>query len=84
MPFYDYVCDDCGHSIVSRQSIENRKLPEMTPCTKCGGKITQRILSAPGVADPVRIGVTKQDTGFKEVLKGIHSKTHGSKLNTYL
>lgn len=33
---------------------------------------------APMVCDPVRVGVRKKDTGFKEVLQKIHSKTPGS------
>jgi hypothetical protein len=39
--------------------------------------------SAPAFADPVRIGVRKTDTGFKEVLQKIHEKTAGSTLNTH-
>lgn len=40
------------------------------------------VIGAPAIADSVRIGVTKTDNGFKEVLQKIHSKTAGSKLNT--
>lgn len=36
---------------------------------------------APGMADPVRVGARKMDTGFKEVLQKIHEKTPGSQLN---
>jgi hypothetical protein len=36
---------------------------------------------APAMGDPVRLGVTKTDTGFKEVLSKIHEKTPGSQLN---
>lgn len=36
---------------------------------------------APAMGDPVRLGVHKMDTGFKEVLQKIHEKTPGSKLN---
>lgn len=37
--------------------------------------------SIPAVADPVRVGVRKTDSGFKEVLQKIHEKTPGSTLN---
>lgn len=36
---------------------------------------------APAMGDPVRLGVRKMDTGFKEVLQKIHSKAPGSSLN---
>ena len=35
----------------------------------------------PAFADPVRVGVRKTDSGFKEVLQKIHEKTPGSTLN---
>lgn len=35
----------------------------------------------PAFADPVRVGVRKPDSGFKEVLQKIHEKTPGSTLN---
>lgn len=35
----------------------------------------------PAMADPVRVGVRKPDSGFKEVLQKIHEKTPGSTLN---
>lgn len=85
MPFYDYECQSCKHLFHEILKIADRKEPENSPCPKCGETtVMQVILTAPAVADPVRIGVTKQDSGFKEVLAGIHSKTHGSKLDTYL
>lgn len=37
---------------------------------------------APGMVDPVRVGVRKKDAGFKEVLQKIHERTPGSQLNT--
>jgi hypothetical protein len=38
------------------------------------------VISVPNIADPVRIGVRKRDTGFKEVLQKIHERTPGSDL----
>lgn len=35
----------------------------------------------PPIADAVRVGARKKDTGFKEVLQKIHEKTPGSQLN---
>jgi hypothetical protein len=36
---------------------------------------------APAMGDPVRLGVRKMDTGFKEVLQRVHELTPGSTLN---
>lgn len=85
MPIYDYECQNCKHTFTDVKRISDRKEPESSPCPKCGAMgVKQAILSAPAVADPVRIGVTKQDSNFKEVLAGIHARTAGSKLDTYL
>ena len=42
----------------------------------------ETVIGSPMICDPVRIGVRKMDTGFKEVLQRIHEKTPGSQLNT--
>lgn len=41
----------------------------------------QTIITAPMICDPVRVGVTKVDGGFKEVLQKVHERTPGSRLN---
>lgn len=86
MPIYDYKCGECGKTFTKILRMSERKTPEQEPCPHCGssGKVEQVLLSAPGIADPCRIGVTKADSGFKEVLAGIHQKTPGSQLNQYL
>jgi hypothetical protein len=41
----------------------------------------ETVIQAPMVADPVRVGVRKYDSGFKEVLQKIHDRSPGSRLN---
>ena len=41
----------------------------------------ETIIQAPMICDPVRVGVRKMDSGFKEVLQKIHERTPGSKLD---
>ena len=85
MPVYEYQCDHCGERFTRMLKIDDRKNPESEHCPKCGEKkVHQAIFTVPGIADPVRIGVTHQDNNFKEVLKGIHDRTPGSTINTYL
>lgn len=38
------------------------------------------VSGAPMICDPVRVGVTRKDTGFKEVLQKIHSRSPASRL----
>lgn len=39
------------------------------------------LTGAPTLVDPVRLGIKKPDSGFREVLKKIHTTTPGSQLN---
>lgn len=59
------------------------KIPLEHPCPNCSevGCIETRIYHAPLFGDPVRLGVSKTDNGFKEVLQRIHERTAGSQLD---
>jgi hypothetical protein len=41
----------------------------------------ETVIQSPMICDPVRVGVRKMDTGFKEVLQKVHERSPGSKLN---
>jgi len=65
--------------------MSDRHVPEEDSCPSCHEYgVNQAIINAPGLVDPVRIGVKKKDSNFNEVLKGIHKKTAGSKIDTFL
>jgi putative FmdB family regulatory protein len=81
MPIYDYRCETCGYQFESRHTIENMHQPEHEPCPECQVEtVVKTFRGAPGLVDPVRIGLRKPDSGFKEVLQKIHEKTPGSRL----
>lgn len=42
MPFYDYVCDECGHCFETQQSIADKKL---TDCPVCGKTSLRRLIT---------------------------------------
>lgn len=44
----------------------------------------ETVIGAPGVADPVRIGVRRNDDGFREVLSKISSANYKSNLKDKL
>lgn len=84
MPIYEYQCNNCGHTFTSVQRMSDRKLPESSECPECKQlEVKQAILSVPQISDPSRLG-QKRDGNFQEVLKGIHSKTPGSQIDSYL
>ena len=63
--------------------MDNRKEPESKPCPKCGKDGTvQQALCMLSVGDPVRLGIIRPGTQWKEQLQKIHARTAGSNLNT--
>jgi hypothetical protein len=78
MPSYTLKCLDCENifDVLCRYAVR----PEQQ-CTSCKSINHESfITSAPALGDPVRLGVTKADNGFKEVLSKIHSNNHKSNL----
>lgn len=47
MPFYEFMCEHCGHSFEKMTSISDRDAK--TQCPSCGSRKTGRKLSAVGV-----------------------------------
>ena len=75
MPTYNFRDKDTGIEFEKFMSISAREL-----FLKENPNIESVINSAPMVVDPVRVGVRKRDSGFKEVLQKIHERTPGSDL----
>jgi hypothetical protein len=75
MPTYNFRDKDTGIEFEKFMSISTREL-----FLKENPNIESVITSAPMVVDPVRVGVRKRDSGFKEVLQKIHERTPGSDL----
>lgn len=78
MPNYDFKNTDTGE--IFQKTL---KMSELDAYMK-ENPTHQRYYDgvAPGLSDPVRIGVRKPDAGFREVLQKIHEKTPGSKLSS--
>lgn len=84
MPLYDYQCTACNHTFTEKRMIADRKQPEGDPCPSCQSHTVQLIIGTPGVGDPVRLGIRRNDDGFREVLSKIHSANYKSNLNNKL
>ena len=82
MPTYDYKCEECGYEFEELFSISRRKEPTETPCERqvhraapiCGGEIKMKAV-APGIGDPLKMGIKKPDGRYVEKLKEI-KKNH--------
>lgn len=79
MPNYDIQCNDCDNVFEVFCKISERN--DVKECPNCNSLETEQKPSAPRIGDAVRLGITKPDNGFKEVLQKIHSRTPGSVLN---
>lgn len=84
MPAYTYKCKACNHEFERVLKIAERDLPTTEQCPECKaeGQVYKTILGAPALGDPVRLGLIKPDSGFKEVMQKIHAANPGSNLNT--
>jgi putative FmdB family regulatory protein len=82
MPMYEYQCGSCNVVFERQRTMSKMLEPETEPCPECSAETVKKvILTAPGLADPMRLGLRKPDSGFREVLHKIHEKTPGSRLN---
>ena len=83
MPTYVFQCDHCEESWERILRMSEYDLPCGEPCPHCATENkVHRVPVMPNHGDPFRMGITKPDSGFKEVLQRIHKRTPGSNLNT--
>ena len=65
MPTYDYKCEKCDHTFEESLKIADRSAPTESPCSECGGKVEQIIISASGFAyDNIRTKHSKKVPGW--------------------
>lgn len=83
IPTYNYICTACNHEWEEFRKIAEMNAPLDGECSACKatGKIEKRIYHAPPLGDAVRLGLTKPDNGFKDVLRNIHHRSPGSVLD---
>lgn len=75
MPTYNFRNKETGEEFEKFMGISARE-----EYLKENPHIETMIAGAPMICDPVRVGVRKKDSGFKEVLQKIHSRAPGSQL----
>lgn len=57
------------------------KISELDQYKKDHPELEQRVIGAPGLSDPARLGLVKPAAGFRDLLKNIKSKHRGSSIN---
>ena len=82
MPNYLYSCENCNYTYEQFFTIANRKEEEKEKCPKCGKKKILLAPSAPGIGDPVKLGVRKLPTTWTDKLVEMKSKHRGSTIKT--
>jgi hypothetical protein len=75
MPTYNFRDTTSGDVIEKFMSISARE-----EFLKENPQYETMITGAPMLVDPMRVGIRKRDTGFKDVLQQIHERTPGSDL----
>jgi hypothetical protein len=76
MPIYNFRNKETGEEFEKLMSISAREQYLLD-----NPHIEKMLSGAPVMMDPVRAGVKKVDSGFKEVLHKIHERTPGSRLH---
>lgn len=72
MPLYEFKHIETGE--ITEHSM---KISELDAFKEAHPELRQYIGGAPSLGDPVRLGLKKNDDGFKEVLQKIAEKTPG-------
>lgn len=76
MPNYTFLNKETGE-----YTVENMKMAELDDFKKNNPHLEQQLTPIP-LADPVRIGITKGDSQFQNVLKQIKKQNPGSTIST--
>jgi putative FmdB family regulatory protein len=75
MPLYEYQCSACKHLWDDIYTIAKRNQPTKKPCPNCGKKKVVKSDASIQIIDAVRLGITRPDHGFKDVISKI-KKAH--------
>lgn len=78
MPTYNFRNKETGEEFT-----EFMFMSEIEQYLKDNPHLEQDISGFSGIGDPVRMGMKKPDSGFRDVLKEIKRKNYGSRLNTW-
>lgn len=78
MPIYDYKCPSCSTEF--EKTVKMAHYQDDQACPECSTQSGRFVKGAPGIGDPMRLGITRPPSQFLEILNKIHAKTPGSTL----
>jgi len=76
MPLYDYTCKFCNYSFEKLLKISDCDLPSTEECPECSRLEVQKDPCAPGICDPVHLGVKKSSSDFQKYVLGRIAANH--------
>lgn len=81
MPIYEYKCSACDYQFSALHKVDDRKIPEETPCPNC--KECGKVHISIGMTTIVSgVGTNlKPPDGFKDVLKEIKAKNPHNRMD---
>lgn len=82
MPIYDFKCNQCETVFEVSCTISSK---DNQSCPECGSsEYNHYFKSTPAMGDSVRLGIRRNDDGFKEVLSKIGQNNYRSNLSDKL
>lgn len=76
MPLYDYNCSSCQYCFEKNVKISECDRPTTEPCPSCSELTVKKTITAPGIGDPMRLGVTKVPADFQKYVLGRIKEAH--------
>lgn len=84
MPFYDYKCNNCDHTFEQRLRMDDRKIPELSPCPNCKQLgVTLQITGHFERMAPQDLGRVKPDSDWRYFLNKLKKANPDSNFKTY-
>lgn len=76
MPLYEYECNVCHHYWEGQLPIADRNKPVESPCPICAtiDSVEKVLTGAPGIGDPIRLGLRKPSEGHRDILRAMKKK----------
>jgi putative FmdB family regulatory protein len=76
MPLYDYHCVNCDCVFEKNLKIVDCDVPTTQPCPECSTLSIKKTVTAPGICDPIRLGVKKAPADFQKYVLGRIKENH--------
>jgi putative FmdB family regulatory protein len=74
MPIYEFNCSKCETTFERILKMSEADNPLSEPCPECDSQGTvDRLVSTFAVADPIRLGIKRPDSGWNDVLSKVKS-----------